>query len=147
MRNVTKAVLLFLAYLLISILLTDLVLYVFQLISNDSGPKFPFPGFAFLFGSYLIFEHDIPNLLGFLFLIYYLIKRLLRRQRPSSTLNLVFVLSLILSPLLISWLIIGHVHPSGVLQSFLVCIQTVLAIVMVRITIGRSFKDNHKEPG
>ena len=88
---------------------------------------------AVIFLSFLIVQVlSIRNLM---------IQIVITRQRSY----IFFVTTMLLCPFLISWWIVGYIHPRSVIISFLLFIYTVIAMVSARTTIGRPFIANPTE--
>ena len=86
---------------------------------------------------------------GFLVLIVnVVVQAMVRRWRLLKTLISFYIpISLIPSPIFMSWLIIGYVNVISVFYSFMVFVYTSLAMIYVRSTLRRRTKINANETG
>ena len=159
--RLTKAVFLVLVFSLIFFLLSNLVLYLVSTREAFIAGKL-----ILVFGVYaeyivgpessthderelfLIFRNFI--LVGGLVvvIINVIVKALIRRWRPLKTLISFYIpRCLILSPLLMSWWIVGYVTVTSVFYSLMVFVYTFLAMIFAKNTFGRPAKINASETG
>ena len=157
----TKGLFLFLVFSLIFFLLSNLVLYLGSTRDAIIARKL-----ILVFGVYTEYivgpnssardvrelfrmSRDVILVGGLLVLIInVIVKALIRRWRPLKTLISFYIpLCLILSPLLMSWWIIGYVAVTGVFYSLMVFVYTILAMMFAKNTLGRPVKINASETG
>ena len=159
--KLTKALFLFLVFSLIFFLLSNLVLYLGSTRDAIIAGKF-----VLVFGVYAEYivaprpsAHRVLELFRisrnvilvgglFVLIINVIVKALIRRWRPLKTLISFHIpLCLILSPLLMSWWIIGYVAVTGVFYSLMIFVYTLLAMIFAKTTLGRPAKINASETG
>ena len=159
--KLTKGLFLFLVFSLVFFLLSNLVLYLGSTRDEIIAGKF-----VLVFGVYAEYivglrssardvrelfriSRDVILVGGLLVLIInVIVKALIRRWRPLKTLISFYIpLCLILSPLLMSWWIIGYVAVTGVFYSLMVFVYTFLAMIFAKTTLGRPAKINASETG
>ena len=77
-----------------------------------------------------------------------IVQAVVRRWRLFKTLISFYIpISLIPTPLIMSWCSIGYVNTTSVLHSFLVFVYTSLAMIYARITLRRVTKINASKTG
>ena len=84
----------------------------------------------------------------FVLIINVIVQAVVRRWRPLKTLISFYIpISLILSPLIMSWWKIGYVNATSSFYSFMVFVYTSLAMIYAQSTLGRRTKIKANETG
>ena len=169
MKSITKAVFISIIYSFVSVVVTNLVCYLLDpllpydlqlrifnpscltVLTNGLSALFQ-TGFTLLQLQFSFSKSPITVticvvliLIVIVVIVYVIVQVGIRRQKVSKSLNTFLVLCLISGPFCISWWLTGYVCLVSTLFSFLLCIYTAIAMVLVRITVGRSFKANPSE--
>ena len=140
----TNAAFRFLAFCFVSCIVTELVLYLLDLLLQyDLQSQISYP-----FNDRFITSIDIVAAIYLTFMFIVSMLRMYSSIRNEKTGQRFFfgisfsVLFVVFFPILLSYFITGYVSLSSVIMSFLLCMYTVIAMILSRITIGRPFKSN-----
>ena len=159
--KLTKVLFLFLVFSLMFFLLANLVQYLGSTREARIAGKL-----VLVFGVYAEFivnpESLAPNVLEtlpifsvivlvlvvFVLMVNVIVQAMVRRWRPLKTLISFYIpISLIPSPLIMSWWIIGYLNATSSFYSFMIFVYTSLAMIYARSTLGRHTKIKASETG
>ena len=160
MKSITKAVFISLIYSFVSVVVTNLVCYLLDpLLPYDLQLRIFNPSCLTVLTGFTLLQLQLSFskrpiifticvvliLIVTVVIVYVIVQVEIRRQKLSRSLNAFLVPCLVSGPFYISWWLTGYVRLVSTLFSFLLCIYTVIAMVLVRTTVGRSFKANPSE--